>query len=124
MIYFYPDELLKHLRNLIDTEAATPDADIAKGAEILARTEDVDKALNFITSTSVATNLKFTVAMIEELRHIADYKEGVRASLHAIFFSWMFERDRNKIVELAKDAHHQIEFVNSKIKSLESSVGL
>jgi hypothetical protein len=119
IIYFYPDELLRELNNLIETKAADPDTAIAKGSEILSRKEDIDKALTHITSVSVTTNLKLSIEMVEELRRIADFKEGIRATLHAIFFTWMFKRDREEIIELAIAARKDIQYLNSKIQTLE-----
>ena len=119
IIYFYPDELLHELNTLIKTNGADPDTAIAKGSKILERREDIDAALSFITSASVTTNLKLSLELVEELRQIADFKSGIRGTLNGIFFTWMFERNREEVVELAIVARNDIQYLNSKIQALE-----
>ena len=119
LIYFYPDELLGLLNELIETNAKDPESAIAKGMKLLPDRSGVEEALAFITSESVATNLKLSIEMVEELRLIADYKVGVRAKLHGIYFSWVFMQDKDELLNAAKSARDNIAILNSKIRALE-----
>ncbi|MGE3872344.1 MAG: hypothetical protein AB7F74_05240 [Parvibaculaceae bacterium] len=121
-MYFYPDELLKYLNELINTQAANPESSIAGGARFASTEGDMDEAIRFITSKSVATNLKLSVEMVDELRHLADFKSGVRGLLHAIFVTWMFERDRAKVLEQAIEARNDIAYLNGRIRDLEAAI--
>lgn len=121
-IYFYPDGLLKILNELIETSAADPEKAIALGAALVPKDETIQEALAFITSPSVASNLTLSVKMVEELRRIAGFKSGVRSKLHAIFFIWTFEQDRQAVLRVAKEAKDEIAFLNEKIRELEKNM--
>jgi hypothetical protein len=121
-LYFFPDELLRHLDELIDSDGENAEAAIAGGARYAKTREDADQALDIITSESLVGNLKIPLEVVEELRRVADYKIGVRGLLHAIFFTWYFERDSVKVVEIAKEARDQIRLLNSRILTLEKAL--
>lgn len=124
ILYFYPDELLRQLNILIDTNAADPETAILESEPYLNRVEEYDQELTFITSDSVATNLQLSIEMVEELRRLADFKSGVRSTLHAIFFAYVIPTDgsASKIVCLAKRAREEIEHINASIRSLEKAI--
>jgi hypothetical protein len=122
IIYFYPDELLGVLNELIETDAADPEKAIAVGAGLLPDQTGVEESLAFITSKSVTTNLKLSIEMVEQLREIADFKVGVRGNLHSMFFTWMFTRDKDELLKLARVTRDEIVLLNSKIRTLEKTM--
>jgi hypothetical protein len=122
ILYFYPDGLLRCLNELIETEAADAGKQINAASQFLESVTETDRELAFITSPSVTTNLQLTVEMVEGLREVADFKSGVRASLHAIFFNWVFTHDRAGILAAAHRARRDIKYLNGKIQSLEKAL--
>jgi hypothetical protein len=122
VLYFFPDEILRYLNELIDTNAADPGPIIAAGAKYAETEGDANLAIQHITSPSLVGNLKLTVEMIDELRHIADYKVGVRSLLNAIYITWMFEPDREQILGIAIQARDDIQYLNTRIRDLEREI--
>jgi hypothetical protein len=118
-VYFYPDGLIKHLNDVIENPNSDIDSAIAGGAEFNRSAEEADQSLAYITSDSLIGNLKISVEIVDELRRLADYKIGIRGYLHGIFFTWMFDRDRRQVVELAVEVRNQIQFLNTRIVELE-----
>jgi hypothetical protein len=121
-LYFYPDGLLKHLTEVIENPNSDIDTAIAGGSEFNRTVQEADELLDFITSDSLIGNLKVPLEIVDELKRLADYKVGIRGYLHAIFFTWTFERDRAKVVEFASQVRSQIEFLNSRIIHLEKQL--
>jgi len=119
LLYFYPDEILKELRIIVATNADDPDSSIARAGPWMDKIPQFDSLLSLLRSESISTNLHLSITEIEELRRIADYKEGIRGYLNSIFFVWTFQKDREGIVELATEALNDIEKFNCRLRSLD-----
>ncbi|MFG1373091.1 hypothetical protein V5F32_13025 [Xanthobacter oligotrophicus] len=121
ILYFYPDGILVLLDKLIDQNGNTADT-IADGYRFLKDQSEVNEELAFITSHSVTTNLSLTIAMVEELRIISSYKDGIRAHLNTIGLLWEFERDPKAVALAAAAVKQDIEILNEQIRRLDAAM--
>ncbi|PZR87773.1 MAG: hypothetical protein DI537_25370 [Stutzerimonas stutzeri] len=121
-MYFYPDRILSSLRQIIENDGFGYEDAINDAIPFMPDAMEAQKAIDFVSTGSVQSNLSISLKDLDELRAVADFKTGVRSLLHSIFLIAAIKRDRQLILKLAKEAYEDITYLNKQIEQLERSL--
>jgi hypothetical protein len=121
-MYFYSDRVLSSLRYLIETKGAGYQKAINDAVPFLPDVEEARKAIEFISTPSVQSNLSISLEDVAKLRELSDFKTGIRGTLNAIFFAGALKDDPDLVLKLAKTAYEDILYLNKQVEELERSL--
>ncbi len=121
-IYFFPDNSLKWLDRLIETDGWDEEAFANLQSIYDGTAPKIEEAIVLLTSDSVATNLHIPLEILKEIRVAASMKLGIRSHFTAMFFGVVILKDRELIYDNAVRARKEISDLNKKLCELDELV--
>ena len=118
-IYFYPDDSIEALNQLIETEGRDVKALLTLQRLYGETSVEIDESINLLTSDSVRTNLNIPINVIKNIREATSRKIGIRACFTQMFFSTVLTGEIDRIVLAARRAKSEILELNQILESIE-----